>query len=133
MTCVVDASVAAKWILPEAGSDRAVALRTTAEEMIAPSLILAEVGNALWKSARRGEISKSDAVRALAAAAAHLTALVDVADLAETATALAIGLGHPVYDCFYLALAQRESAAIVTADARLLAAARKARIKATIL
>ena len=133
MTCVIDASVAAKWILPEAGSDRAVALRTTAEEMIAPSLILAEVGNALWKSARRGEISKSDAVRALAAAAAHLTALVDVADLAETATALAIGLGHPVYDCFYLALAQRESAAIVTADARLLAAARKARIKATIL
>jgi predicted nucleic acid-binding protein len=36
VTCVIDASVAAKWILPEAGSDRAVALRTTAEEMIAP-------------------------------------------------------------------------------------------------
>jgi predicted nucleic acid-binding protein len=110
-----------------------VALWTTAEEMIARSLILAEVGNALWKSARRGEISKPDAVRALAAAAAHLTALVGVADLAETATALAIDLGHPVYDCFYLALAQRESAAMVTADARSLAAARKARIKATIL
>ncbi len=29
-------------------------------------------------------------------------------------------LGHPVYDCVYLALAEREHAAFVTADHRLL-------------
>ena len=29
-------------------------------------------------------------------------------------------LGHPVYDCVYLALAEREHAALVTADHRLL-------------
>ena len=133
MTCVIDASVAAKWILPEPDSDRAVALRTTGEEMIAPSLILAEIGNALWKSARRGEVSKPDAVRGLAAAAAHLTTLMAIEDLAEHATALAIDLGHPIYDCFYLALAQREDIVLVTADERLLAAARKARIKARML
>jgi predicted nucleic acid-binding protein len=28
-------------------------------------------------------------------------------------------LGHPVYDCVYLALAEREDAAFVTADQRL--------------
>jgi predicted nucleic acid-binding protein len=28
-------------------------------------------------------------------------------------------LDHPVYDCFYLALAQKEAAALVTADRRL--------------
>jgi predicted nucleic acid-binding protein len=133
LTFVVDASVAAKWVLPESDSDRAVALRGNGEDMIAPSLILAEIGNALWKSAQRGEVSKSDAVRALAAAAAHLTTLVAIDELAESATALAIDLRHPIYDCFYLALAQRENAAIITADERMLAAARKARIKARLL
>ena len=133
MTLVIDASVAAKWVLPEPDSGRAVALRSTGEEMIAPSLILAEIGNALWKSALRDEVSKSDAVRALAAAAAHLTTLVAIDELAEHATGLAIDLRHPIYDCFYLALAQRENAAVVTADERLLAAARKARIKARLL
>ena len=33
---------------------------------------------------------------------------------------LARRLGHPVYDCVYLALAEREDAAFVTADQRLL-------------
>jgi predicted nucleic acid-binding protein len=36
--------------------------------------------------------------------------------------ALAIRLKHPIYDCFYLALAERERCALVTADARLIAA-----------
>jgi predicted nucleic acid-binding protein len=29
-------------------------------------------------------------------------------------------LRHPVYDCFYLALAEREDATLVTADRRLI-------------
>jgi predicted nucleic acid-binding protein len=38
--------------------------------------------------------------------------------------ALAIRLKHPIYDCFYLALAERKRCALVTADARLIAAAK---------
>jgi predicted nucleic acid-binding protein len=38
---------------------------------------------------------------------------------------LALLQDHPIYDCFYLALAEREHLPIVTADGRLLAAARK--------
>jgi predicted nucleic acid-binding protein len=38
--------------------------------------------------------------------------------------ALPIRLKHPIYDCFYLALAEREQCAVVTADLKLLAAAK---------
>jgi predicted nucleic acid-binding protein len=57
---VVDASVAVKWVLPEADSGPAVALRE-ADALIAPSLVIAEIGNALWKSVLRGDVDKSDA------------------------------------------------------------------------
>ncbi|MFL6803979.1 MAG: type II toxin-antitoxin system VapC family toxin [Xanthobacteraceae bacterium] len=53
--------------------------------------------------------------------------------MADRAITLAIDLRHPIYDCFYLALAQRENTAIVTADERLFAAARKAPIQARLL
>jgi predicted nucleic acid-binding protein len=38
-------------------------------------------------------------------------------------------LRHPIYDCFYLALAQREGASLVTADNKMLGAAKQARVK----
>ena len=47
MTLVVDASVAAKWVLPEPQSDRAEELRLTGEPIIAPELVFAEIGNAV--------------------------------------------------------------------------------------
>jgi predicted nucleic acid-binding protein len=130
---VIDASVAVKWVLPEQGADRAAALRTTDEDLIAPDLIVAEVGSAIWKRAIGKEISRIQAVRAVDIAARLLTRLVPIAELADRAMALAIDIRHPIYDCFYLALAQRENTAVVTADQRLFAAARKARIEASLL
>ena len=44
--------------------------------------------------------------------------------LASSAAALARALDHPVYDCFYLALAEAENVPLVTADRRLMAALR---------
>ncbi len=44
---------------------------------------------------------------------------------AEQALTIAIELDHPIYDCFYLALAIRESTYVVTADNRFAAAVRR--------
>ncbi len=121
MTLVIDASVAAKWILPEAQSDKAVALRVQDPDLIAPSLIVAEIGNALWKSAGRGDFAKPDTRRMLEVATTHFSRLIPLQDLAGDALQLSIDLKHPIYDCFYLALAQRERAPLVSADKRLIA------------
>ena len=46
MKWVVDASVAAKWLVPEADSPLAEALLD--DDLLAPDLLFAEVGNILW-------------------------------------------------------------------------------------
>jgi predicted nucleic acid-binding protein len=46
--------------------------------------------------------------------------MVPVADLYEDALRLAIDLDHPIYDCFYVALAMRNQAPLVTADRKLM-------------
>ena len=101
MTLVVDASVAAKWVLQEDGSDRAAALRGSGDDLIAPSLIVAEIGNAVWKRAIWREVSARDAVRALQTAISLFTQLISPSDLAARSTEIASELRHPIYDCFY--------------------------------
>ena len=127
MTLVVDASVAAKWVLPEPRSAQAVALRTEDADLIAPSLVLAEIGNALWKSVARGDLPTADVGDALRAVAGHFSRLAPLEDLAASALDLSVTLNHPIYDCFYIVLAERERAALVTADNRLMAAAKRVR------
>jgi predicted nucleic acid-binding protein len=122
---VVDASVATQWVLPEAQSAAANALRLTGEPIIAPDLVYAEIGNAIWKRAIRNELSEVTAVEALETATGLFTALIPMAELARRATELAIGLKHPIYDCFYLALAERENAPLVSIDKKLIAAGRR--------
>lgn len=46
-----------------------------------------------------------------------------MAQLVSRALELAIQLKHPIYDSFYLALAERERAPLITADERLIRAA----------
>jgi predicted nucleic acid-binding protein len=125
LTLVVDASVAAKWVLPELGSAEAAALRPRDSDLIAPSLVVAEIGNALWKSAMRGDMVGEHVAHSLNVAAGHYARLIPIADIAAAAIKLAIDLNHPIYDCFYLALAERERVPLVSADARLLAKAKK--------
>lgn len=124
MTVVVDASVALKWVVPEAGSEAAQALRAGDAHLIAPTLVMAEIGNVLWKKTMRKEISRGEAVSALRLATSHLAEFIPLDDLRETALELAIELRRPIYDCFYLALARRERCALVTADRRLLGVAK---------
>lgn len=132
MTLVVDASVAAKWVLPETGSESALALRAE-RDLIAPVLISAEVANAAWKYARRGELSSADAVTAVHMVNGVLARLIPLDELMQPALEMAIRVRHPIYDCFYLALAAREGAPVVTADQDQFALARRERIGARLL
>ena len=124
MTLVVDASIAVKWIFPEAGSDAAVALRDEDHDLIAPSLIAAEIGNTIWKAVRRGHVGRADALEAIDAALIWFQSLIPMEELRVRALALAINLRHPIYDCFYLALAERARCPLITADLRLVDAAK---------
>jgi predicted nucleic acid-binding protein len=117
MKWVVDASVAAKWVAPEPGSDRAA--RLLKHELLAPDLLYAEWANILWKKQVRREMSP----QAVGTSVRWMRQVpIDIRpcqDLLDEAVALSSRLQHPAYDCFYLALAREAGCAVVTADRRL--------------
>lgn len=59
----VDASVAVRWFVTEADSEQAVSLLRDEITCIAPNLLSAEAGNALWAMCRRGDFGKEETPR----------------------------------------------------------------------
>jgi predicted nucleic acid-binding protein len=118
---VVDASVALKWLLPEPDSEAALDLIGRAV-LAAPEMMVVEVANALSTRIRRRELTPLEARTSLADLhAIHVDYAAD-RELASAALSLAADLGHPVYDCLYLALAIDRAAMVVTADRRFVSA-----------
>jgi predicted nucleic acid-binding protein len=121
LTLIVDASVALKWYLsdePHAANARA--MLDASETLIAPDIVIAEVCNAAWRGVRAGRIDQTQA-RAIARSLPRLfDALVGSSALADRGVDIASRLDHPVYDCFYLALAEARDIPLITADQRLL-------------
>lgn len=120
MTLVIDASVALKWFVDEDGSAQASALLDGPDLLIAPDLVLAEVGNAAWKAVRGGTMHPEQFAHAATRLPAAFDELTPLASLSQRAAAIALELDHPVYDCCCLALAEARAAPLVTADRRLL-------------
>lgn len=129
---VVDASVAVRWFIHGPGSDRA-ASRQEQTDLVAPDLICAEVGNALWRYLRRGDINADEAAAILAMLPANFGRLVPSAELVAEALRIAGAVDHPIYDCLYLALARREQAQLVTLDRSLAEIAGRLGIKVDLL
>ena len=119
-TLVVDASVAAKWFFEEDHSDAAIRLISPRRRLLAPDLIWAEVGNVIWKRARRNEITEDDARGIIADLLRMPLEITSTATHLPLAIELAMSTGRTVYDSLYLALAIERRCRLITADDRLL-------------
>jgi len=121
---VVDASLAAKWVLWESDSDRAFAfLHAYGEAMAAPDTLLHEVTGAVVSRHNRREMDKREALESIAQWAGFwrdqlIHAHRVTAELVQHAGELAIALGHPIADCIYLALAIELGCDLATCDAK---------------
>jgi predicted nucleic acid-binding protein len=117
---VVDASVIVKWFIPEAGTTPAKALLAERDELIAPELARVEVASALIRKGLRDEVAAADVESTLRAWFRALADgqifLLPNSDDIEAAARLALELSHPLADCLYLALAERQGVALITAD-----------------
>jgi predicted nucleic acid-binding protein len=82
-------------------------------------LVYYECTNVIWKAVRRGLSSHSGALTALGDLLSMSIQAVDVTQLAPTALSIALAHNHPVYDCYYVAAAIKNDAALATADERL--------------
>jgi predicted nucleic acid-binding protein len=117
---VVDASVAAKWFVPENHSTEALRLLDRRFRRHIPVLLHTEVGQTIWKKIyQRKEMDAADGrliLRGLMVTALEVHALTP---LLEPAFDIALATGRTVYDSIYLALAIALGCKLVTADRKL--------------
>lgn len=123
---VLDASVAAKWMLPA----KAELLRPQAYRLldaygagdinlIVPDIFWAECGNIVWKAVRQQRFGRNDAEIAILSMLNRSIPTVPSATLLPKALSIAFDFGRSVYDCLYVALAVRSQTQLITADERL--------------
>jgi predicted nucleic acid-binding protein len=125
MRYVLDSSVALKWVLPEPDAAKALRLRADAQagahELLAPDIFPVEVGHALTRAERQGRVSPADGWLFWRRIMSDCPALHPSLPLMPRAYAISSSVRIGIYDCLYVALAEREGCSLVTADARLLA------------
>jgi predicted nucleic acid-binding protein len=123
MRYVLDSNVALKWVLIEADSDKARRLRVGFQQQIhdllAPDVFPVEVAHGLAKAERRGIIPQGDADRLLANVLSTPPQFHPYLPLLKRALDIASQSRIGVYDCLYVALAEREGCELLTADDRL--------------
>ena len=115
-TLVIDASVAVKWFVREPDTDLAVALLKSRTDFHAPSLLLLEAARAFQRREFDGILPRGAVEAALGELRKIVRQWVALETLVDEALRTAIAIGHPVYDCFYLTLATRLGAPMITAD-----------------
>jgi predicted nucleic acid-binding protein len=117
---VVDSSVVAKWVLPEA--DSALAHQVIADvigagdRLIVLDLALPEVANAIWKQLHRGLILLDDARQFLSLL---ITAPIEVRTSEphlQAALEIAAKYDRSIYDALFVALSHQLGLRGVTAD-----------------
>ncbi|MBA2336279.1 MAG: type II toxin-antitoxin system VapC family toxin [Acidimicrobiia bacterium] len=122
---VVDASVVVDWVAPDADPQGSpIRLRETlasaGEPILAPRLLLEEVGNALLTGCRRGRWDGPEADRAFDALRRMPVQLRDDARTLDRAWELSRRYdNHPVYDMMYVALAEQLGEVLYTANDQL--------------
>ena len=126
MRCVLDSNIALKWVLTEADSARAPLVRSgflnQIHELLAPDVFPVEVAHGLAKAERRGIIPQGDADRLLTNVLSTPPRLHPYLPLLARALDMASQARIGVYDCLYVALAEREGCELLTADDRLMRA-----------
>jgi predicted nucleic acid-binding protein len=120
MKYVLDSNIALKWVLPEPDSDKAKKLRADfrqgTHELLAPEVFQVEIAHALTRAERQGKIKVGEAGILWADIMSTPPRLDASGPLLPRAIAISSHLRVGVYDCLYVALAERDSCELMTAD-----------------
>ena len=121
----MDASVVAKWVLPvEMYQENALKLRddhvSERAELFAPTILTAEVANALWRAVKLKRLTEEDAQEALKTLGDTKITPYEL-DWSQISQVLKIAcmLDSAIYDAAYLFLSDKIEAQLVTSDTKL--------------
>lgn len=123
MKYVVDSSVAFKWAIVENDTDKARRIRARFSsgviQLLAPDIYPVEISHALTRSERQKRITATESVQFFRDFLGLLPALIPSLTLLPRAHAISSNMRCGVYDCLYVALAEREGCEFLTADTKL--------------
>src|SRR5262245_993483 len=124
MKFVLDSCVAFKWLVLEADTDKALRLRDDFSqqkvEVIAPDIFPAETIHALTRAERQKRVTPQEGLLLFQDFMTLLPSLVPYLPLLPRAYAISSAARIGVYDCLYVALAEREGCELITSDVKLL-------------
>lgn len=130
MKLVLDANCAVEIALNKQEGDRLKALLDESEQVLAPDLLVPEFVNALWKYHQFNQLSLSVCDQAMELLPELVETFVPSAEIYREAFALCRAQKtRAAYDMFYLALARREDAVLLTLDSTLKKEAKRAGIR----
>ena len=119
MKVVLDASAALEVALNRKNASSFAKTLQDADLRLAPDLLVPEAVNAAWKEHHFGGCDLGVCEEALDIILNLVSAWVSCAELYREAFHMSLLARTPVYDMFYLALARREDATLLTLDAKL--------------
>ena len=130
MRVVLDANAAVEVALEGKAAGPLSAMLSQSEEVIAPELLVPEVVNAVWKYHQFAEFDLSKCEKILELAVGLVDRLISHRAIYREAFALSRAQkSRAAYDMFYLALALREDALLLTLDGTLKKEAKRAGIR----
>lgn len=123
MKRVLDSSAGFKWVVAEADTDKALRLRDDFRnglvELLAPDVFPTEIGHGLTRAERQRRITPTEGATYLADLLKLLPQLHPSLALLPRAYEISSQMRVGIYDCLYVALAEREKCELITADDKL--------------
>ena len=130
MTVVLDANCAIEVALNKKEGERLKALLDESDQVLAPDLLVPEFVNTLWKYQQFDQLSLELCDEALTRLLDLVDTFVPSPEIYRDAFALSRSQKtRAAYDMFYLALALRENAVLLTLDGTLKKEARRAGVR----
>lgn len=129
MIAVIDTSAAVAVALDRPDSKKLQTALADAEQVVAPELFAAEVVNTFWKYHHVQSMPLPECQDALDDALAIPDELVAHHELCREVFSAACHSGSPAYDLFFLVLARRYDAILLTLDAKLARLAAKLKVR----
>lgn len=128
---VVDASAVNAMLLRESSGEAVLDALEEEDMLLAPALVLYEVGNALAVAVRRGRLTSDEAILCSEKAATLPWVLETHAGVARTRAVLGLALESEltVYDASFIELAKLRGCALVTVDREMRRAAERAGVE----
>lgn len=101
--------------------EQAIAAIETAEQIIVPDSMFAELGNVVWQWIEFRQLPLETGLEVLEDAEALVDRIIPTAHVRELALELAVQASHPFYDTLFIATAIREQVEVMTFDRKLAA------------